>query len=362
MATTSVLKTLASPTKASFGGTSRSILKRPAALPLFSDLASPRLNSGRVRFASSPTLTSTFATHSSLSYDRSSIRSPNPRASPSTDGFVTQGAPKAFRAIPYQASPLITDFEDPRSPKLQPATKNEAVRFAPFPSSPVTRPRNTPEEAVSPYPRSPYPTSDESATLPNPLIERKRNKKNLTLGRGGTGTFPSISSPLTHAFASPSLDTSLKRTNKPAPLALETSDSDQLNQEFWNSISLADVYSPDDPMVTAIEYPESALMFEAHQDAELRSATAPTMTYAGPDGVPVWSPSLPEPGVTAARLRSSLMSPGFIKSPATFLQRKDVTAPSPNDPFAAFPSFAASLERGGIATSLQYPPRAVQRG
>jgi hypothetical protein len=130
-------------------------------------------------------------------------------------------------------------------------------------------------------------------------------------------------------------------------------------------------------MFTALEYPESAVLYEATQDAQLESATGPQILYAGPDGVPLpvpsvpsssnlpsagldvplWSPGLPTRGLAARKIRESLLSPAVKRVSFRDVQRKDITAPSPNDPFAAFPSFAAAL--GG--SELRYPAPVVSR-
>jgi hypothetical protein len=145
------------------------------------------------------------------------------------------------------------------------------------------------------------------------------------------------------------------------------SDSERLSDDFWKALSLepdsAASSASDQPMVTALEYPQSAVNYEAHQANELRSATAPQIMYAGSDGVPAvcWSPRVPKPGARAGKIRESLMSPG----PQSLLAvrnvaRREITAPSPNDPFAAFPSFAAVVLDGQHA--IQYPPPVISRG
>ncbi|KAF8971785.1 hypothetical protein BDZ97DRAFT_1785124 [Flammula alnicola] len=388
-------------------GSTKSILRRPAPLALsprsqappvshtqvasFSVLLSPSaakaLSSPHVHFPPSPSqLIATFVAHSPGSYDRGPISvSPNPLSlpgwgervySPSVDGFKLQAAPKPFRSISYQPSPVITDFEDPRSPKLQPPAKlnntrstNNTIRFA----------ARSLDKALSSYPRSPFPSapispSEERGLGPggasaadnetetrgrqwsrtrdipsasararaNSLEERKRNKKNLTLGPG-----PAVAS--------------LNRPNKPAPLAM-----DALTQDFWQSISLEPSASEasadlDEPMVTALEYPESAVEYEEKLDMTLRSASQPPLMYAGADGA-LWSPGLPRPGAAIGKIRESLMSPGVGKSfgRMSTIVRKDFTAPSPNDPFAAFPSFSAALlQTAGANGAIQYPPRVV---
>jgi len=306
----------------------------------------------------------------------------------------------------YQPSPVITDFEDPRSPKLQPATDvtgskaSNAIRFAKMTNvQGPTKPSRDLDMALSSYPRSPYPsaplspsdadsemesrgrswtrtrTPDENVSGParararaRSLEQRgnKRNKKGLTLGgranpSNGALTFTPIPSPLAQSF-SPAVTmptSSLNRPHKPAPLALDadSAGSDQLSNAFWNSVTM-EAESADQPMVTALEYPESAIEYEEKIDIEIRSASQPPLMFAGADGV-LFSPGLPKPRAAIDKIRASLsqalMSPG-VKNSFGSVMRKDITAPSPNDPFAAFPSFGAALQG-----AIQYPAPVVQR-
>ena len=254
MATQSIIRNgAASPVRAMSKTTrsSRSILKRPVALPLsplyasFSVQAqvSPHIKSLHVQFLSSSSLVSTFAAHSPASYDRAPISvSPLERTYvTSLEGFKLSAPPKPFRLIARaQGSPAITGFEDPRSPKAQPVS-------------------------------------------------------------------------------------SLNGDKKPAPLDLES----QLNRDFWQSLSLQEAEkSADETMVTALEYPVSAVEYEGKLDMDTMSQ--PPVMFASADGV-LWSP---KPGAAG----------------------KDITAPSPHDPFSKFPSFTyAAIEMG----SLTYPPRAA---
>lgn len=447
MAPTSIMRNgLSSPIRGAMKPRPRSVLKqRPTALPMSPSaggintatftsfaLSSPSggVKSPHVHFPPSAVLAATYATHSPRSYDRTSIAvSPNPLAlpswgdrvySPSADAFKLGAPPTPFRALGFhlstlnQASPLIADFDDPRSPKPQPASTKQpsgsSVRFAPFPVTPLVvsgaRPRS--QSLDKSYPRSPYPSSADfpSGSIESPMIadteagrpqqvgasrdwpqdkksaaaaemsrtrsliaNGRRNKKGLSLGSGGlrksgAGNFISISSPLTQSFStSTSVDdpSSLKRSNKPAPLQLGgTPESEKLSDDFWLSMSMQES-NPDsassEAMFTALEYPESAVLYEATQDAQLESATAPQILYAGADGVPLWSPGVPTRGAAARRIRESLLSPALTKQVRN-VARKEITAPSPNDPFAAFPSFAAALEGG----SLSYPAPVVSRG
>jgi len=126
MATHSILRNgIVSPTRAMLQRTAstRSILKRPGTLPLspVHPSTSPRLLSPHVKFPPSPSLVSTFTAHSSRSYDRAPISvSPLERTYvTSLEDFKLSAPPKPFRSFSaVQNSPAITDFEDPRSPKV----------------------------------------------------------------------------------------------------------------------------------------------------------------------------------------------------------------------------------------------------
>jgi hypothetical protein len=197
------------------------------------------------------------------------------------------------------------------------------------------------------------------------LIQNGRNKKGLTIGaRKAGGNFISLSSPLAQSFVSPATESTLKRSHKPAPLKLGgTPESEKLSKDFWSSMSIhePDSAAESDAMFTAREYPESAVLYEAAQEAQLESAAAPEVLYAGADGVPLWSPGLPRAGAAANKIRESLLSPAVKRTSFAGIARKEITAPSPNDPFAAFPSFAAVLA-GGMEGSISYPAPVVSRG
>jgi hypothetical protein len=118
-------------------------------------------------------------------------------------------------------------------------------------------------------------------------------------------------------------------------------------------------------MVTALEYPESANVME---EIDLKSPAVktplPSLMFGVQDGS-VWSPSVPKKP-TAAReflLRSALLSPGkaaFAKP--SKVNRSFIASPSPNDPFASFPSFSAALSLGAAAdtiSGLAFPPKAM---
>jgi hypothetical protein len=266
----------------------------------------------------------------------------------SLDDFKLSAAPKAFRSIPaVQNSPAITDFEDPRSPKVQPAARQNLLRFAAFTNNKTaTRPSKTLANSLASYPRSPYPsaplapteqvndvvTEDSVTHRPraSSLELPRRNKKGLTLDSAFVIPIDPTPPSLGRSVFSPSID----EGKIPAPLDLES----RLNEAFWNSVSLAE--SDDEVMFTALEYPASGV--------------EPQIMYGDAEGA-VWSPALPKPGAAVNRIRESLMSPSKRLSLSGFV-RKDFTAPTPNDPFAAFPSFAAAME---VDSAITYPSRVV---
>jgi len=425
MATQALRNGLTSPARAVMQPTMRPILKRPAALalsptvqssPFSTGLLSPSqrsLKSSHVRFPTSPTqLVATITTYSPNAYDRGPISiSPNPVNlpgwgervySPSVEGFRLSAVPKMFKSfsMAYQPSPVLTEFEDPRSPKLQPAADvtgskaNNAVRITRMATRPAPLQEIPQNEANSSYPRSPYPTSSfdrdgdvemetrgrQMSRSTNKISETARararaqsievrqngrNKKGLTLGsRPSPAEFAPIPSPLGQSFVSaPQVQTSsLNRSHKPAPLALDadSAGSDQLSNAFWNSMSFEN-QSADEPMVTALEYPESAVEYQEKIDMQVRSASQPPLMFAGADGV-LFSPGLPKPHAKRVEkikesLHSAMLSPSVKRTSFQPIARKEITAPSPNDPFAAFPSFGAALEMAGV----QVPAPAVQR-
>jgi len=159
----------------------------------------------------------------------------------------------------------------------------------------------------------------------------RRNKKGLTLGSSTVTSAAPTPSSLGRSVFSPSV----REGKKPVPLDLES----RLSEAFWEALSLEEVeHSADEVMFTALEY--------------LPSAVEPQIMYADADGA-LWSPALPKPGVAVDRIRESLMSPNKRSSIGSIV-RQDFTAPTPNDPSAAFPSFATAMEMDGAIT---YPSK-----
>jgi len=167
---------------------------------------------------------------------------------------------------------------------------------SPYPSAPNSPIGQTDSEGSNQWPK--YSDADDAISSARPVYLSP-----VTPPR----PFPSIG----HSIFSPAVS-SINRARKPGPLNLES----LLNEESLALEETAD--SADEPMVTALEYHGSAVQH-------------------------LLSPGIPKPGPTSNRIRDSLMSPGKKSS---IVVRKDFTAPSPNDPFAAFPSFAAALSMG----------------
>lgn len=380
----------------------RSILRRPAALPMspnpfpyasFSLMVSPGVKSPHVQFMASPQLVATFTTHSSDTYDRLPIRvSPNPLElpsrgdryfSPTVDNFKLSAPPKPKAAMQKRldsilrstqcASPAITDFEDPRSPKVVEEVAQQ-IRFASF-AAPPTRPSRELKDSISHYPRSPYPSatfaseaeaseevsrgrrmSDSSVDVPSRSMSLDTAPKKA---RGPT-SFTPIPSPLQQSFKASvktPVTASLQRSHKPAPLALSPQDdATALSDAFWNAMSL----EVETPMVTALEYPESAMDTGMDMEEINLKSPGPALVFGTQDGG-VWSPAPVAPKQVPAReslLRSALMSPG--KAAFGRVKRSYIASPSPNDPFASFPSFAAALTMAQSDPSIAYPAPAAK--
>jgi len=385
--------------------TTRSILKRPAPLPLspnplpfaasFSVVINSSHLSPHVHFPSSPSMAATFAAYSANTYDRGAIA-----ISPGSAGFsawanrpLSPSAHNAFKlldppkrkatntpATPYKTKAQmlsVPTFEDPRSPKPYKPRANEilpnqtlTVPAFEDPRSPkpykartgvsfdeltLHVPRNNREakelaKSLSTYPRSPYPsapieedgdiadrgrfpTRPAKAAKPQPP-NRSRSVENKTTKRHRNIPMH-VASPLKQNFLSS--EESSRRVaiavTKPAPLDLE---GESLREAFWQSVSL--------------EEPESAYL-TAHEMLEGPQSPVPNMMFGSNDGS-LWSPRVPKKD-----MRRALGAEISMLSPAqriTF-SKGMVASPSPNDPFAAFPSFSVALM--GMDGIIPYPPR-----
>jgi hypothetical protein len=265
----------------------------------------------------------------------------------SLEGFILSAPPKPFQSLTtVQSSPAITDFEDPRSPKGQPAATQNALHFAAFTSNQsATRPSRSLDKSLASYPRSPYPSAplvhpeqyedtDDTPThrsRSSSLELPRRNKKGLTLG----SPFVTPAAPKSLSVDRSVFSPSLSEGKNPAPLDLDS----RLSEAFWEVLSIEEAdHSADEVMYTALEYPPSSVV--------------PQIMYADAYGA-LWSPALPKPRAAVDKIRESLMSPGK-RSSMIGIVRKDFTAPTPNDPSAAFPSFATAMEMDG---AIAYPSR-----
>jgi len=138
---------------------------------------------------------------------------------------------------------------------------------------------------------------------------------------------------------------------KPAPLDLApTQDSEELSNAFWQSMTLESA-NEDEPMVTALEYPSSALSVPMSPLSQLPARVS--LMFGGKDGA-LWSPQLRPEG---------MLSPGRKTAfNGTQMKRSYIASPSPHDPFAAFPSFSVALQKGDSVGAVAYPPRAALEG
>jgi len=429
--------------------TSKSILKRPAPLPLspgaplpfaasFSVLVSPNKLSPHVHFTGSPAMVATFSALSPAAYDRAPISASPASAqhpswadrvvSPTVNAFKLGNPPKrtanvakndtltvpsfgdprspkpyisrnvapkeASRDTPTVSTLTVPSFGDPRSPKpyvARSSAKKESLTSTgtttrkdtlapppPFvdPRSPkpyiprsgvrfeelvlhVPRGPHAVEElgkALAVYPRSPYPSAPIAAEeeVDSPMSDI------INSPRGRSPTRPSIvAKRVTHSRArslsdiysnstkrrqtpaaaitwnpagflspvkeSPSVKTPATRP-APLPLAAETSEA-QLSTAFWQAMTLEET-----PVSSGLKSP--ALMF-GNQDGTLWSPRPLKKEFRGM-------------GETMA----SMMSP----AQRNMFRKGDVASPSPNDPFAAFPSFTVALM--SMDGMISYPPRA----
>ncbi|GLB43705.1 hypothetical protein LshimejAT787_1402170 [Lyophyllum shimeji] len=372
----------------------RSILKRPAPLPLspnplpfaasFSVVVNSSHLSPHVHFPSSPAMAATFSAYSPGTYDRGPIvvspgsagmsawalrplspsahnafklldppkrRAATPKAqSLAVPQFEDPRSPKPYKADPPQRHPAapqkaqtlqVPAFEDPRSPK--PYKRSSGVSFDEL-TLHVPRGNRGVEElgkSLFTYPRSPYPSApieeDSGAAnadargrwpgksdKPQPpsrarsLETKPKRRQNVPMH---------VAAESKQNFLSPVRE-SPRITAKPAPLDLE---GESLSEAFWQSVSL--------------EEPESAYM-----TANEMLSPAPQIMFGNQDGS-LWSPR-PRKEMRRVGAEMSVLSPAQRMA----FSKGMVASPSPNDPFAAFPSFSIALmSMDGMVT---YPPRA----
>ncbi|KAG6852545.1 hypothetical protein C0991_011006 [Blastosporella zonata] len=404
-------------------GSTRSILKRPAPLPLspnplpfaasFSVVINSSHLSPHVHFPSSPAMAATFTAYSANTYDRGPIivspgsaglgawanrplspsarnafklldppkrvqtprsltvpvfedpRSPKPYKaagrvvpvatqkvqllavptfedlrSPKPYKEVRKPAPAATQKVQLLAVPTL---EDPRSPK--PYKARSGVSFDELTLHVPRGKRGTAElgKALSTYPRSPYPSAPLEEEVPGETTMRGRIpkadklqppprarslEKQVKPRRQTIGSH--VSSSLIQNFLSPVRESTPRITiAKPAPLDLES--------QFWQSVSLEE---PESAYMTANEIPESA------------ASPVPNIVFGSADGQ-LWSPRVPRKDVRRViGADMPMLSPAQRRA----FSKGMVASPSPNDPFAAFPSFSISMLT--LDGAITYPPRA----
>ena len=324
--------------------TTRSILKRPAALPLspsafsanFSIIhVSPSVTSPHVHFPTSTKLTSSFSTHSPNTYDRSAIAvSPNPLAlpaygdriySPNSGVFKNQSlanqSSESLDETFYTPMADVTEFqlEAPPVPEVtKPAKAKQSrasIRFQQTLAAkkPALLPREDLGSALLKFPRSPYPTADTgkgnvpvTETRPRTAIESSKHS-----------TISSLASRM------------LSPVEELTSAVEAESAEDRLSQDFWRSVTLEEPHKKD---------------------------ASPLFMFGTKDGA-LWSPGLPRRTPLEPVGLSSVLSPLSRTSFAKQANLQAILSPVPNDMFAAFPSFAAVLSMN--AAEITYPPRAV---
>ncbi|KAF5385182.1 hypothetical protein D9615_000939 [Tricholomella constricta] len=383
MASQSILRAgVTSPARAFIRPGSKSILKRPVPLPLspnplpfaasFFVVVNSSHLSPHVHFPSSPAMVSMFSAYSPNTYDRAPIM-----VSPSSAGLTSWAnrplSPSAHNAFklcdppkrksvaavspaPQKSHLAVPEFEDPRSPK--PYKARTGVSFDELTMRPRRGAHGAEElsKALSTYPRSPYPSAPieedsdntydtelrgrgtnrtKNADKPQPPTRARSLENKSTKRRQNIGMH--MASPLKQSFLSPVREAPRVVVTKPAPLDLE---GDSLSQAFWQSVSLEE--EPESAYMTANEMPEGL------------KSPAPGIMFGDRDGS-LWSPRMPKKD-----MHRDLRAGMSVLSPAQRIafSKGIIASPSPNDPFAAFPSFSIALASGmdGVIT---YPPRAM---
>lgn len=386
--------------------TPKSILKRPPPLPLSQNpfpfkasvtiVVSPTPGSPHVHFPPSPGLTATFSTHSPNSYDRGAISvSPNPLELPAWGSRVyspnsaTFGKPSSAESSAEELTPTFKTFTPPilslSSPNVEvfpdspisdtKPTTRAGARFQAITTQAMIRPVSDIGEALKSYPRSPYPSAPPISSPAPAVLADKENVGGMNEGvtnvrlrnKTVSGPIPShvsrlnggkakkvppaitiigrtaemrVSSPLKREFSSAAVEDS----QQTATIANTNNNGDaSLSQAFWQSVSLDNSVDMSSPCITSEDPVASGLLSPGGMISP--------MIFATKDGV-VWSPPRRD-----ALFKKDLMDVSRkSESPHTM-----VLSPSPDDPFSAFPSFAAvlSLDHGKGESIIAYPPPAV---
>ena len=437
MASKSILRTsIRSPRAFMTPRSSKSILKRPAPLPLspgapapfaasFSVLVSPNKLSPHVHFTGSPAMVATFSALSPASFDRAPISASPASASwadrvvsPAGNTFKLGNPPKRTPTVAKNNTLTVPSFEDPRSPKpyisrnpapketsrdtptvatltvpsfgdprspkpyvarssAQKETLTSTKKDALAPPTPFVDPRSPKPyiprsgvrfeeivlhvprgphgmenlgKALTVYPRSPYPSApladEEVDSTMEDLINSPRGRTMMRSPKPTKRPTHSRARSLSDiqssnskrrpapaaAFLSPvkeSPNVMMKTpATRPAPLPLPAEISEaQLSTAFWQAMTLEET-----PVSSGLNSP--ALMF-GNQDGTLWSPRPRKKEFRGMGETMV-----------------SMMSP----AQRNVFRKGDVASPSPNDPFAAFPSFTIALMN--MEGVISYPPRA----
>jgi hypothetical protein len=365
MASQSFLR-VQSPARSLMRSSTKSILKRPAPLPLspsaftanFSVVVSASKGSAHVHFPKSPSMVAgMFTAHSANTYDRGPIitspasadhsswmgrmLSPTahnafklcdpPRKTPGArkEQFTSLAPPPAAVTVSSRNLAPPSPFVDPRSPK--PYVSRAGVSYDEI-TLYVPKPGDL-GRALTTYPRSPYPSAPiepEETDMVGEMTTRGRTADRSNGPSGFTRT-RSVESRTMHRQAaqsmlSPTMESPrIVITSQPA---LESASPEtRLNQEFWAAVTLEDA------------------------PAAGRSLKSPRLMFGNQDGT-LWSPR------PSKRESRSMVNNGFL-SPAPRKQdysKGMVASPSPNDPYASFPSFTLALNNmDGV---IAYPPRA----
>jgi len=208
-------------------------------------------------------------------------------------------------------------FVDPRSPK--PYVSRAGVSYDEI-TLYVPKPGDL-GRALTTYPRSPYPSASFQAEQTDMVTEMTTRGRTLDRSNGPTGHNRTRSlgrRPVPQSMLSPALE-SPRIVITPHPGANSVSPESRLNEEFWAAVTIEDA-----PAIKS-----------------------PRMMFGNQDGT-VWSPR-----------PSNRLDNGFL-SPAPRKQRQSkgmVASPSPNDPYASFPSFTLALNNADSGV-IAYPPRA----
>ncbi|KAG9222074.1 hypothetical protein CCMSSC00406_0009315 [Pleurotus cornucopiae] len=385
----------------------KSILKRSASIalsPLLLALpftSSPAINSPsspfqssprspHVHFPPTPSLASTFITHSASTYDRTPVDLPPnplefpPRGRRAYDSSFADSLSQGIVPVDIPAAafdPPMSDSDVPLSASIMspPPVFHRFIRFATLPPhSPLPNLQSQTSAEIdnghsvgSPYPRSPYPAAPSPPLTPTeadtaegshandakPVMKKKPRRIVAWKGHGELRisdllASPSISSPLRQTHMTPGAEAPPTKTSglkspagtKPQPLDLNPSpgsDSDgsnpssQLSKAFWRSVSLVDV-SDEAACISACAYPPSAVGIQEFLAEDIDSpATSATQTRHTPGLLSLLSPvplsAAPlsaVPDLVMGRKPEMLWSPGLPRKRPSLKLKLPEAAPA----------------------------------